>query len=71
MRQMVDDVQLNRTNRQQMVVSDEYNEANYKAASFGWCIICRLPAVYYCKDFKVSVCSLSCKRKHTELVDLS
>lgn len=40
------------------------NEANVLSAKFGWCIICRNPAPFFCKDTRVPICSVDCKKKH-------
>jgi hypothetical protein len=34
----------------------------------GFCFLCRKPADYYCKDTKVPVCSVGCKKAHLEML---
>lgn len=40
---------------------NENSEINGK---FGWCVRCRKPADYYCKQTRVPVCSFECKNRH-------
>ncbi len=40
------------------------NEVNELAGYFGWCTMCRSQANLYCKETRVSVCSLECKIAH-------
>ncbi|CAD8099384.1 unnamed protein product [Paramecium sonneborni] len=39
------------------------------SGKFGWCILCRQPAPYFCKDTRVPVCSVPCKKKHFEMIE--
>ena len=43
---------------------EEVNENNEKNGKFGWCIICRQKANYYCKNYRVPVCGYRCKQKN-------
>lgn len=43
------------------------NEIGVESGKFGWCIICRQGAPFFCKDTRVPVCSVPCKKKHFEL----
>jgi hypothetical protein len=42
------------------------NEKGDAAGRFGWCIICRKAASYYCKDTRFPICSSECKLKYIE-----
>ena len=42
------------------------NEKGNQADVFGWCFMCRGPAKLYCKDTRIPVCSLECKKRHLE-----
>lgn len=42
------------------------NENGSQNGLFGWCVICRKEANFYCKDFRVPICSLNCKKIHFE-----
>ena len=42
------------------------NEKGNQADVFGWCFICRGPAKLYCKDTRIPICSLECKKRHLE-----
>ena len=43
---------------------DCLNEKNEINGKFGWCILCRKPANFYCRVLKVPVCSYHCKNKY-------
>lgn len=36
---------------------------------YGYCVICREPADFHCKDTRVSLCGPACKTKHLELAN--
>lgn len=42
------------------------NEKGEAAGRFGWCIMCRKGAGYYCKDTRFPVCSPACKLRYIE-----
>jgi brefeldin A-inhibited guanine nucleotide-exchange protein len=42
------------------------NEKDIQSGKFGWCIICRNTAPFFCKDTRVPICSVDCKKKHFE-----
>jgi hypothetical protein len=42
------------------------NEKGETAGRFGWCIMCRKSASYYCKDTRYPVCSPACKLRYIE-----
>lgn len=42
------------------------NERDEAAGRFGWCIMCRKAAGYYCKDTRFPVCSPACKLRYIE-----
>lgn len=41
---------------------EEVNQKNDKNGKFGWCIVCRKAANYYCRNERVPVCSFQCKQ---------
>lgn len=43
------------------------NEQGHLNGRFGWCLVCRKPADYYCKDTRVPVCSSDCKLRYLEV----
>jgi len=45
---------------------DIVNERGFNSGIFGWCFVCRGTANLYCKDTRVSICTLECKLKHLE-----
>jgi hypothetical protein len=49
-------------------VEEELGEGGSRGKK-GCCFLCRKPADYYCKDTKVSVCSVSCKKQHLEMLN--
>lgn len=42
------------------------NEKQEKNGRFGWCIMCRKGADFYCKDSRFPVCSAECKIRYLE-----
>ena len=42
------------------------NEKGNQADVFGWCFMCRGPAKLYCKETRIPICSLECKKGHLE-----
>jgi len=42
------------------------NERGYVSGNFGWCYICRQRADLYCKETRLPICSLECKKKLQE-----
>ncbi len=42
------------------------NERDITSGKFGWCVMCRNAAPFFCKDTRVPVCSVDCKKKHFE-----
>lgn len=39
-----------------------------KRGKHGCCFLCKQPADYYCKDTRVPVCGVDCKKAHLELL---
>lgn len=44
------------------------NEAGELSGRFGWCVECRKPAEFYCKDSKDPICSEKCKKQHGQCI---
>jgi hypothetical protein len=44
------------------------NEKGELNGTFGWCIVCRQSADYFCKQTKLPICSLKCKNGNLELL---
>lgn len=42
------------------------NEQGETSGRFGWCVLCRKAASYYCKDTRFPVCSPTCKLRYIE-----
>lgn len=40
------------------------NELGEISGKFGWCFECRESADYFCKDYRIAVCSAACKKAH-------
>lgn len=45
------------------------NEKEVINGTFGWCILCRESAEFYCKENRVPICSFICKRKYVEFLE--
>ena len=43
-------------------------EGKAKGGKYGRCFVCKVNADYYCKDTKVPVCGVECKKAHLELL---
>lgn len=43
------------------------NEKGDDKGKFGWCFICRNKADFYCKDLRLPICSILCKKKLGEM----
>ena len=52
-----------------IVKVDILNEFNSKSGDFGWCIECRKTANFYCKDLRLPICSLVCKKKYLKSLE--
>lgn len=44
------------------------NETGETSGRFGWCVECRKPAEFYCKDSKDPICSEKCKKQHGQCI---
>lgn len=44
------------------------NEIGELNGTFGWCLVCRKSADYFCKQTKLPICSLQCKNRNIELL---
>ncbi len=42
------------------------NENGEISGKFGWCFVCRRQANLYCKDTRVPLCSVDCKKRHID-----
>ncbi|CAG9330937.1 unnamed protein product [Blepharisma stoltei] len=47
-----------------IVQVEEINEDGIPAGKFGWCVVCRKAANFYCKDMREPVCSEACKKSN-------
>ena len=45
------------------------NEKQHISGRFGWCIVCRKTANYYCKEKRQPICSYMCKLKNMDNVE--
>lgn len=52
-----------------LVESGAVNEAGEKAGTFGWCVMSRKPANYYCKESRFPIHSLEDKISYLETED--
>lgn len=50
-------------------VEERCGEGRGDRGKKGWCFLCHQPADYYCKDTKVSVCGVNCKKAHLEMLN--
>lgn len=46
------------------------NENKEISGKFGWCFVCRRQANLYCKDTRVPLCSVDCKKRHLDELSL-
>lgn len=44
-----------------------FNEKGLEKGRFGWCFVCRAKAEFYCKDLRLAICSIACKKKLAEM----
>jgi hypothetical protein len=49
---------------EEIILANERENLNGKT---GWCWICRKGSDFYCKDFRLPICSISCKRSLAEI----
>lgn len=46
---------------------ESFNELGEKNGRTGWCWVCRGGANFYCKELRLPICSIGCKRKLIEM----
>lgn len=44
-------------------------ESERVQSKYGFCLMCKKPADYYCKDTGVPVCGSDCKKSHINYID--
>lgn len=49
-----------------VVATAVLNEEGVAEGKFGWCVECRTPAAFYCKESRDPVCSEKCRRGHLQ-----
>ena len=47
------------------------NEDGISSGKFGWCVICRKTADFYCKDSRDPICSEACKKSHMKNMEIA
>ena len=63
---LIPSISANPTSNTELIHVQIQNENDEVSGKFGWCFVCRRQANLYCKDTRIPLCSVDCKKRHID-----